>query len=129
MIIGILILGVMECVHGIGCPLKITAKNRQELLLLLNLQALFAVSLYTTSNSIAVNTLVGIAMVQFVIFLLYQNTLSRKITKAAMSKGNLLTVKLTNQIWKSKTLQGTVLNNQSMEFENKSRELQESLIA
>ena len=123
--IGILILGLMECVHGIGRPLKITAKNHQELLLLLNLQALFAVSLYTTSNSIAVNTLVGIAMVQFVIFLLSQNTLCRKITKAAMNKGALLTIELANQIWKSKAPQGTELNNGSMEFEKKCSKLQE----
>ena len=72
MMIGILILGIMECVHGTYGFYKSKVKNCQDLLLVFNLHALFAVSLYTTSNSIAVNTLVGIAMIQFLIFTLYQ---------------------------------------------------------
>ena len=55
MMIGILILGVMECVHGAYFPFRSKMNNQQELMLLLNIQALFAVSIYTTSNSIAVN--------------------------------------------------------------------------
>jgi len=70
MIIGILILGVMECVCGSNCPFKIKLKNCQELMLIFNLHVLFAVSWYTTLNSIVVNTLVGIAIVQFLIFIL-----------------------------------------------------------
>ena len=71
MMIGILILGVMECVHGRYCPHNSKAKNCIDLWLILNLHTLFAVSLYTTSNSIAVNTLVAIAIVQFVTFSMY----------------------------------------------------------
>ena len=53
-------------------------------MLILNLHALFAVSLYTTSNSIAVNTLVSIAMVQFVISVLFQTILCRKLRSTTL---------------------------------------------
>ena len=82
MMMGILILGVVECIHGAYFPLKCKAKNRQELMLLLNLQALFTVSIYNTSNSVAVNILVGIALVQFVVFTLYQRALFGKVKTA-----------------------------------------------
>ncbi|XP_065893254.1 uncharacterized protein [Dysidea avara] len=85
MMIGILILGVMECVHGTYRPYKSKAKNRQELLLVFNLQVLFAVSLYTTSNSIAINILVGIAMVKFVSFTLYQMAWCRQATNTVLT--------------------------------------------
>ena len=79
MMIGILILGVLECIFGLHCPFKCKNKNYQELVLLFNLQALFTASWYTTSNSIAVNTLVGIATIQFMLLVLYQIKLCRKI--------------------------------------------------
>ena len=47
MMIGILVLGVMECVHGAFGSYKHGTKNYLELLLTFNLHALFAVSLYT----------------------------------------------------------------------------------
>jgi len=72
MMISILILGVMECIFGLQCPFKHKDRNYQELALLFNLQALFAASSYTTSNSTAVNTLVGFALLQFIIFTLCQ---------------------------------------------------------
>jgi len=76
--IGILILGAVGCAFGFLCPLKRTDYNLHELMLIFNLQALFTASWYTTSNSIAVNTLVGIAVVQFIIFILYQRKFYRK---------------------------------------------------
>ena len=72
MMISILILGVMECISGLHSPYKCNGNNYQELLLILNLQALFTASWYTTSNSIAVNTLVGIAITQFIILCICQ---------------------------------------------------------
>ena len=79
MMIGILILGVIECVHGTFGPYKSKVNNCLELFLIFNLHALFVASWYTTSNSIAVNTLVGIAMVQLIMFTLYQMKLYKKI--------------------------------------------------
>jgi len=46
MMIGIVVLGAMEYVHGICFPFKINAKNHLELSLLFNLQFLFVISLY-----------------------------------------------------------------------------------
>ena len=62
--IGIIVLGAMEYVHGICFPFKINAKNHLELSLLFNLQFFFVISLYTKSNFIAVNALVGLALLQ-----------------------------------------------------------------
>ena len=81
MMIGILILGVVGFSFSFYRPFKCKGKNFQELLLVFNLQALFTASWYTTSNSIAVNALVGIAVVQFVIFSSYKTQLWRKIKK------------------------------------------------
>ena len=72
MMIGILMLGVVGCIFGYHCPFKGKNNNVQELMLIFNLQALFTASWYTTSNSIAVNTLFGIAVVQFLILYLCQ---------------------------------------------------------
>ena len=77
--IGILILGAVECIFGFYRQFKCKDRNFQELLLVFNLHILFTASWYTTSNSIAVNTLVGIAVVQFIIFSLYQTQLWRRI--------------------------------------------------
>jgi len=65
MMIGIIILGAMKCIHGTKFPFKNKAINYQELFLLFNIQVLFATSIYTNSNSIAVNTLIGLAMFSF----------------------------------------------------------------
>jgi len=81
MMIGIIILGVVGFSFGFYCPFKHKSKNFQELLLVLNLHTLFTASWYTASSSIAVNTLVGIAVVQFIIFSLYQTQLWREILK------------------------------------------------
>jgi len=72
MMIGILILGVMGCISGLYRPFTCKHNNYQELMLILNLHALFTASWYTTSNSIAVNTLVGIAITQFIILCICQ---------------------------------------------------------
>ena len=85
MMIGILIIGVVECMHGAYFPFKNKSKNYQELLLLFNIQTLFTVSIYTTSNSIAVNVLVGIAVVQFVAFRVSQTNPFGK-AKAAVNR-------------------------------------------
>ena len=77
-------------------------KNFQELLLIFNLHALFAVSLYTASNSIAVNTLVGIVMIQCIILALYDINLHRKVKVVSHFITLLLKLKLAkcfNFVW------------------------------
>jgi len=85
LMISILILGVLGCVSGLYCPFKSKDKNYQEITLLLNLQALFTASWYTMSNSIAVNMLVGIAIMQFIILALCQiKLINNHITKLSL---------------------------------------------
>ena len=86
MMIGILVLGVMKCVNATYGPYKSKANTFLELMLIFNLQALFAVSLYTTSNSIAVNTLVGLAMVIFAMSTLYHMRQCSKVIHAAITQ-------------------------------------------
>ena len=64
----------MECIHKTSFLLKSKTKNHQELILLL--------TIYTTSNSVAVNILVGIALTQFVAFTVYQSALFGKVEEA-----------------------------------------------
>ena len=75
MMIGIIILGAIECSYRPNFPYKNKAKNLQELFLLFNIQILFVTSMYTESNSNAVNTLVFLALIQFTIFTIYQQVL------------------------------------------------------
>ena len=79
MMIGIIILGAMESLYGKEFPFKTKGKNFQELFLLYNVQILFATSLYTNSNSTAVNTLVGLALIQFTSFTFYQLALCKRL--------------------------------------------------
>ena len=127
MMIGILILGVMECVHGAFGPYLSKAKNYQELLLVFNLQALFAVSLYTTSNSNAVYTLVSIGLMQFVIFILYQKPRCRKVANAALTI-LLARLKLSNYFHSTVTQLNLQLINTPPDITHNPMEFREPLI-
>ena len=76
-------------IYGTKFPFKTKTKNYQELLLLFNVQILFVTSVYTTSNSISVNRLVGLALIQFMIFTLYRLMLHIPFTPLARLKLNL----------------------------------------
>ena len=89
MMIGIIILGAMQYIHGTCFPFKSNAKHHLELFLFLNLQILFVTSIYTTSNYIAVNTLVSLAFTYFVIFSLFRLTLHSKLKLCWMSLAKL----------------------------------------
>ena len=64
---------ILSGLHGLLRPLKSKAQNYQEFIWLMNLQGLYAFSLYGqgATNIIFVNILVVIAMVQFSIILVY----------------------------------------------------------
>ena len=85
MMIGILILGIVESAHGMFGPYKSKMNNCSELLLICNLHALFVASWYTTSNSSAVNTLIAVAILQFLAFRLYQIGLHGKIQSVTLA--------------------------------------------
>ena len=79
MMIGIVVLGVLECMYGTKFPFKNKVNSYQELFLLLNIQVLFVTSMYATANSIAVNTLVSLALIQFTSFTFCQLVLHRRL--------------------------------------------------
>ena len=48
---GIIVLGILLCVQGLMCPFKSRYKNIQEALVILNLQAVYALALYGDDDS------------------------------------------------------------------------------
>jgi len=80
MMIGIITLGALECIYGIKFPFKSKMHNYQELLLICNLHILFVISIYTTSNYIAVNISVGLVLVQVIALVMYRPKLHRNFT-------------------------------------------------
>ena len=65
-----IVIGTNIFIQGVVNPFKSRRQNIHELFLLLNLLILFTVTQYTTANSIAVHTLVSLAILQFMIILL-----------------------------------------------------------
>lgn len=125
--IGIIILGAAECVHGLCYPFRSKIKNYQDILLILNIQVLFAVSIYTSSNHIAVNALVGVAIVQFITFSFYQRGLIGK-AKAAVCILLSNSTPTTKEYFNNKSLQPIELQNPIPEVAYNYREFQEPLI-
>ena len=70
LMVSIILVGVMISIHGYFRPFKDKTNNNLELLLLLNLQVLFVVSIYNTPNVVAVNILIAMAFVQLVYIVL-----------------------------------------------------------
>ena len=75
--ISIIIFGIMIGTHGIVRPFKIKYKNYQELVLFLNLQGLYVISLYdecaTNINAvnIIIHTMITMAAVHFIFIITY----------------------------------------------------------
>jgi len=129
MMIGIIILGAMEYIHGIYFPLKSKVKNNLELSLLFNAQILFVTSMYTTSNFIAVNTLVSLALVQCITFALYRLIRHRNLNASFISYAK-LSLKCFNFKLSSSTAlpQCIELHNKPPEVKHNYTEFQEPLI-
>ena len=60
-----LLMGTLACIHATVHPFKKKVQNIQELLVYVNLHALFIISLYTNSNGIAVAVLISLSALQF----------------------------------------------------------------
>ena len=87
---GVVILGILLFLQGVLSPFKSRYKNIQESLLLLNLQAVYALALYSDDDSdatiIIIQVLIVLVLVYFVIVIFYQclmsfSVCSRKITR------------------------------------------------
>ena len=84
--ISIIILGAMECIYSKECPFKNKSKNNLEMMLVLNLQVMFAASWYNPSNTIAVNVMVTIAFVKFTCCILQIFISSKQVWKSFVVK-------------------------------------------
>ena len=71
--ISVILLGILGGTHGIIQPFKMMHKNYQELVLLLNLQALYAISLYHQdgNNLTIITIMISMAAVQFTFIITY----------------------------------------------------------
>ena len=70
LMLSILITGVATAIHGVLYPFKKKSRNIQELLILLNLQAIFVISLYPTSIFLAMQILHIFPLLQFAFVIL-----------------------------------------------------------
>ena len=70
--ISIILFSIVGGIHGIACPFKSKYKNYQELVFILNLQGLYAISQYSRDiNTTATNVMIAIAAVQFTLIIIY----------------------------------------------------------
>ena len=71
--ISVILLGILLGMHGIIRPFKIMYKNYQELILILNLQALYAISLYHQdgNNLATITIIISMAAIQFTSIMTY----------------------------------------------------------
>ena len=73
LIIGIILLIIFGGIHGTIQPFKTAVKNYQELVLILNLQVMYTISLYGRESvtSIILNVMITMAAVHFMFIVLY----------------------------------------------------------
>ena len=70
--VSIILFSIVGGIHGIARPFKVKFKNYQELVLILNLHALYAISLYSQDiNMIVVNVMITVAAVHFTVIIIY----------------------------------------------------------
>ena len=106
LMISALLIGMVACIQGTLCPLKNKTQNVQELFLLLNLHALFVLTLYSDSNRIAITILISLSTLQLFIIVLKSTTLGRK----CYTQLNFILTTITEKILKYFKKSATVAN-------------------
>jgi len=73
LVTGIIILIIVIGLHGTLRPFKNEIKNHQEKMFIMNILILFVLALYNhdTTNTTAVNVMIGLAVVQFIFIVIY----------------------------------------------------------
>ena len=73
LLIGIVLFSLMEGIHGAVRPFKEMLKNYHEQILIKNILFIFVIALYSQDapNKIAVNVMIGLAMVHFSVIIFY----------------------------------------------------------
>ena len=82
---GIIVLGFLLCLQGLMCPFNSMYKNVQEILVILNLQAVYALALYSDDDDDAniqiIQRLILLALIYFFILLSYHCLMSTSTCK------------------------------------------------
>ena len=138
LISGIILLGFLLSFQGLVCPFKSMHKNIQESLIILNLQAIYALALYsdddTNANIQIMQVLILLVLVYFFIVFSYHCSMSISIcSKVIVGVRNKLSIPvkaLRDKILSSKIANDPInmMNTNSDTLRNY-HELQESLIA
>jgi len=99
LIIGIVLLILIEAIHSTVRPLKCETKNCHENFFTINTLILFAVTQYSqeATNMIAVNVMIGLAMVHFALIIIY-HIITYAISGVTRNKLQLHISTLINQI-------------------------------
>ena len=135
---GIIILGILLFLQGLLCPFKSRYKNMQEALLLLNLQILYALALYSDDDSdatiIIIHMLILLVLIYFFIVLSYQCLMSfPACSRIIIRLRNQITIPLEafkDKIFtSSSTFDGVILKDVNNRVSGDYHEFQESLIA
>ena len=135
---GIIILGILLFLQGLLCPFKSRYKNIQEALLLLNLQIVYALALYSDDDSddtiIIIHMLILLVLIYFFIVLSYQCLMSfPACSRIIIRLRNKITIPLEafkdKIITSSSTFDGVNLKDVNNHVSGDYHEFQESLIA
>ena len=136
---GIIVLGFLLSFQGLVCPFKNMHKNVQEALVLLNLQAVYALALYgddddTNANIQIMQVLILLVLVYFFIVFSYHCLMSistcSKVIARVRNKLSILVKVLRDKILSSKIADDpTNLMDINSHISRNYHELQESLIA
>ena len=69
--VSIILFGIIGVIQAIVHPFKMNYKNYQELILTINLQGLYAISLYNTNATAVINIIITMAAVHFIFIITY----------------------------------------------------------
>ena len=134
LISGIILLGLLLCIQGLVCPFKSRYKNVQEALVLLNLQAVYALALYsdddTNANMQIIQVLILLMLVYFIIVFSYHCLMSTATcSKVILRVRNKLLEIFRNNVFVSSTPDAINLTGVDNCTSGDYHEFQESIIA
>ena len=135
---GIIVLGVLLSFEGLVCPFKSMHKNIQEVLIVLNLQAVYALALYsdddTNVNMQIIQVLILLVLVYFIIIFSYHCLISTSTcNKVILRVRNKLVIHLEvlkGKVFRSNSTSDEIdLTSVNNHISGNYHEFQESLIA
>ena len=135
LISGIIVLGLLLCLQSLMCPFKSMYKNVQEALVILNLQAVYALALYSDDDSKAniqiMEVLILLVLIYFFIVISYHCLMSTSTcSKVILKVKNNFEALIKDKIFMSRSTPNAVnLTGVDNRISENYHEFQESLIA